>query len=121
LVSFIIKKSCRLKLRHNNTSVSRCVIFFPKTINNLFILLSDGSSSTTNKGQQSYGKGREGKGKADPGIFDRLTENMNRSSGATKVVCLTQVVSADELKDDEEYEDIMEDMRLEGGKYGIYC
>ena len=39
----------------------------------------------------------------------------------TKVVCLTQVVSADELKDDEEYEDIMEDMRLEGGKYGIYC
>jgi splicing factor U2AF 65 kDa subunit len=36
----------------------------------------------------------------------------------TKVVCLTQVVSADELKDDEEYEDIMEDMRLEAGKYG---
>uniref|UniRef100_A0A1D1XKA3 Splicing factor U2af large subunit n=1 Tax=Anthurium amnicola TaxID=1678845 RepID=A0A1D1XKA3_9ARAE len=36
----------------------------------------------------------------------------------TKVVCLTQVVSADELKDDEEYEDIMEDMRTEGGKYG---
>lgn len=38
----------------------------------------------------------------------------------TKVVCLTQVVTADELKDDEEYEDIMEDMRLEAGKYGIY-
>ena len=37
----------------------------------------------------------------------------------TKVVCLVQVVSADELKDDEEYEDIMEDMRLEAGKYGI--
>ncbi|KAL6654651.1 hypothetical protein ACP70R_008116 [Stipagrostis hirtigluma subsp. patula] len=36
----------------------------------------------------------------------------------TKVVCLTQVVSADELKDDEEYEDIMEDMRLEAAKYG---
>ncbi|CAD6255421.1 unnamed protein product [Miscanthus lutarioriparius] len=35
----------------------------------------------------------------------------------TKVVCLTQVVSADELKD-EEYEDIIEDMRLEAGKYG---
>jgi splicing factor U2AF subunit len=33
-------------------------------------------------------------------------------------VCLTQVVSADEIKDDEEYEDIMEDMRLEAGKYG---
>jgi splicing factor U2AF subunit len=38
----------------------------------------------------------------------------------TKVVCLTQVVSADELKDDEEYEDIMEDMRLEAGKYGNF-
>ncbi|XP_065026735.1 splicing factor U2af large subunit B-like isoform X2 [Musa acuminata AAA Group] len=36
----------------------------------------------------------------------------------TKVVCLTQVVSPDELNDDEEYEDIMEDMRAEGGKYG---
>ncbi|KAL5557256.1 hypothetical protein UlMin_039492 [Ulmus minor] len=37
---------------------------------------------------------------------------------ATKVVCLTQVVSADELRDDEEYEDIMEDMRQEGEKFG---
>jgi splicing factor U2AF subunit len=37
----------------------------------------------------------------------------------TKVVCLTQVVSPDELNDDEEFEDIMEDMRLEAGKYGI--
>ncbi|XP_058081291.1 splicing factor U2af large subunit B isoform X5 [Magnolia sinica] len=36
----------------------------------------------------------------------------------TKVICLTQVVSADELKDDEEYEDIMEDMRGEGGRFG---
>ncbi|KAI3946126.1 hypothetical protein MKX01_024882 [Papaver californicum] len=36
----------------------------------------------------------------------------------TKVVCLTQVVSADELKDDEEYEDKVEDMRVEGGKFG---
>ncbi|CAL9153400.1 unnamed protein product [Musa hybrid cultivar] len=36
----------------------------------------------------------------------------------TKVVCLTQVVSPDELNEDEEYEDIMEDMRAEGGKYG---
>jgi hypothetical protein len=39
----------------------------------------------------------------------------------TKVVCLTQVVSADELRDDEEYEDIMEDMRTEGEKYGKFC
>ncbi|XP_072971775.1 splicing factor U2af large subunit A-like isoform X1 [Typha angustifolia] len=36
----------------------------------------------------------------------------------TKVVCLTQVVGSDELRDDDEYEDIMEDMRGEGGKYG---
>ncbi|PQQ04161.1 splicing factor U2af large subunit B [Prunus yedoensis var. nudiflora] len=40
------------------------------------------------------------------------------SSVATKVVCLTQVVTADELRDDDEYEDILEDMRLEGGKFG---
>ncbi|CAN6195587.1 unnamed protein product [Urochloa humidicola] len=36
----------------------------------------------------------------------------------TKVVCLTQVVTADELQDDEEYEDIMEDMRLEARSCG---
>ncbi|KAL5203598.1 hypothetical protein ABZP36_008469 [Zizania latifolia] len=36
----------------------------------------------------------------------------------TKVVCLTQVVSADELRDDEEYEDIVQDMREEGCTYG---
>ncbi|XP_021911928.1 splicing factor U2af large subunit B isoform X3 [Carica papaya] len=36
----------------------------------------------------------------------------------SKVVCLTQVVTADELRDDEEYEDILEDMRQEGGKFG---
>lgn len=37
----------------------------------------------------------------------------------SKVVCLTQVVTADELRDDEEYEDILEDMRQEGGKFGM--
>ncbi|XP_028124039.1 splicing factor U2af large subunit A-like isoform X5 [Camellia sinensis] len=37
---------------------------------------------------------------------------------ATKVLCLTQVVTADELKDDEDYEDILEDMRIECGKFG---
>ncbi|KAI6674890.1 hypothetical protein NL676_002796 [Syzygium grande] len=37
---------------------------------------------------------------------------------ATKVVCLTQVVTEDELKDDGENEDILEDMRQEGGKFG---
>ena len=35
-----------------------------------------------------------------------------------KVVCLTQAVSADELKDDEEYEDILEAMREEGQRHG---
>ena len=39
----------------------------------------------------------------------------------TKIVCLTQVVTADDLGDDEEYEDIMEDMRQEGGKFGKQC
>ncbi|XVF15729.1 hypothetical protein REPUB_Repub09cG0180700 [Reevesia pubescens] len=36
----------------------------------------------------------------------------------TKVVCLTQALSEDDLRDDEEYEDIVEDMRQEGGKHG---
>eukprot|EP00268_Persea_americana_P005537 TRINITY_DN11876_c0_g1_i1.p1 TRINITY_DN11876_c0_g1~~TRINITY_DN11876_c0_g1_i1.p1 ORF type:complete len:558 (-),score=113.80 TRINITY_DN11876_c0_g1_i1:252-1925(-) len=36
----------------------------------------------------------------------------------TKVICLTEVVSADELRDEEEYEEILEDMREEGGKFG---
>ncbi|XP_020690353.1 splicing factor U2af large subunit B-like isoform X3 [Dendrobium catenatum] len=36
----------------------------------------------------------------------------------TKIVCLTQVVSADDLKDDEEYEEILDDMKGECGKYG---
>ncbi|XP_048128201.1 splicing factor U2af large subunit B-like isoform X5 [Rhodamnia argentea] len=40
---------------------------------------------------------------------------------ATKVVCLTQVVSEDELKDDGEYEDILDDMRQEGGKFAFCC
>ncbi|KAK3033826.1 hypothetical protein RJ639_034244 [Escallonia herrerae] len=36
----------------------------------------------------------------------------------TKVLCLTEVVNEDELKDDEDYEDILEDMRTECGKFG---
>ncbi|KAL8143335.1 hypothetical protein V2J09_016367 [Rumex salicifolius] len=36
----------------------------------------------------------------------------------TKVVCLTNVVTADELNDDGEYEDIMVDMEEEGKKFG---
>ncbi|CAH1421438.1 unnamed protein product [Lactuca virosa] len=37
---------------------------------------------------------------------------------ATKVLCLTQVVTEDELKDDEDYQDILEDMKIECGKFG---
>ncbi|KAL2504289.1 Splicing factor U2af large subunit A [Abeliophyllum distichum] len=37
---------------------------------------------------------------------------------ATKVLCLTEVVTPDELRDDEDYEDIVEDMRTECGKFG---
>ncbi|XP_023004972.1 splicing factor U2af large subunit A-like isoform X4 [Cucurbita maxima] len=37
---------------------------------------------------------------------------------STKVLCLTQVVSPEELINDEDYEDIMEDMRGEGEKFG---
>ncbi|XP_048624191.1 splicing factor U2af large subunit A-like isoform X1 [Brassica napus] len=40
------------------------------------------------------------------------------AAAATKVVCLTQVVTEDELRNDEEYEDIVVDMRDEGGKFG---
>ncbi|KAL5981641.1 hypothetical protein ACLOJK_015704 [Asimina triloba] len=36
----------------------------------------------------------------------------------SKVVCLSMAVTADEVNDDEEYQGIMEDMRVEGGKYG---
>ncbi|KAL9229445.1 hypothetical protein vseg_004909 [Gypsophila vaccaria] len=36
----------------------------------------------------------------------------------TKVVCLTNCVNPDELKDDDEFEDILIDMKEEGGKFG---
>uniref|UniRef100_A0A803L810 Splicing factor U2af large subunit n=1 Tax=Chenopodium quinoa TaxID=63459 RepID=A0A803L810_CHEQI len=36
----------------------------------------------------------------------------------TKVVCLTNCVNLDELRDDEEFEDIFEDMRQEGERFG---
>ncbi|PON96081.1 U2 snRNP auxilliary factor, large subunit, splicing factor [Trema orientale] len=37
----------------------------------------------------------------------------------TRILCLTEAISADQLKDDEEYEEILEDMRDECGKFGI--
>ncbi|XP_022992206.1 splicing factor U2af large subunit B-like isoform X6 [Cucurbita maxima] len=40
---------------------------------------------------------------------------------STKVLCLTQVVTPEELINDEDYEDIMEDMRGEGGKFAFSC
>ncbi|KAJ9566546.1 hypothetical protein OSB04_002512 [Centaurea solstitialis] len=39
----------------------------------------------------------------------------------TKVLCLTEVISADELMDDGEYEEILEDMREEGRKRFNKC
>ncbi|KAJ9562033.1 hypothetical protein OSB04_007193 [Centaurea solstitialis] len=36
----------------------------------------------------------------------------------TKVLCLTQVVTEDELKDDEDYQDILDDMKIECEKFG---
>ncbi|CAJ0576405.1 unnamed protein product, partial [Mesorhabditis spiculigera] len=38
---------------------------------------------------------------------------------ATTVLCLMNMVGEDELKNDEEYEDIMEDIREECNKYGV--
>ena len=38
----------------------------------------------------------------------------------TKVVCLTEVVTADDLRDDDEYQDIMIDMKEEGEKFGTF-
>lgn len=40
---------------------------------------------------------------------------------ATKVLCLTHAVSPDELKDDEDYEEILDDMRQECSKFGNIC
>ncbi|KAK9681919.1 hypothetical protein RND81_10G036900 [Saponaria officinalis] len=37
----------------------------------------------------------------------------------TKILCLSQVVTVDELRDDNEYEEILEDMRDECAKFGV--
>lgn len=39
---------------------------------------------------------------------------------ATKVLCLTHAVSPDELRDDEDYEEILDDMRQECSKFGNF-
>ncbi|XP_033756528.1 splicing factor U2AF 50 kDa subunit-like isoform X1 [Pecten maximus] len=46
--------------------------------------------------------------------------NMTQGSGpATEVLCLMNMVAPEELEDEEEYEDILEDVKEECGKYGI--
>ncbi|XP_056686596.1 splicing factor U2af large subunit B isoform X1 [Spinacia oleracea] len=44
--------------------------------------------------------------------------NMGTTESPTKILCLNQVVTVDELRDDNEYEEILEDMRDECGKFG---
>eukprot|EP01018_Ginkgo_biloba_P036745 Gb_01578 [translate_table: standard] len=54
-----------------------------------------------------------------PGLFPGMPAGASATlETPTKVVCLTQVVSADELRDDEEFDEILEDMREECGKFG---
>lgn len=38
---------------------------------------------------------------------------------STKIVCLTQMVDEEELKDDENYADLLEDIKMECGKFGM--
>ncbi|XP_071706671.1 splicing factor U2af large subunit A-like isoform X3 [Rutidosis leptorrhynchoides] len=40
------------------------------------------------------------------------------NEAATKVLCLTEVITVEDLMDEGEYEDILEDMREEGQKFG---
>lgn len=44
---------------------------------------------------------------------------MGGAGPPSEVLCLMNMVTPDELKDDEEYEDIVEDIKEECGKYGI--
>jgi splicing factor U2AF subunit len=44
---------------------------------------------------------------------------MGGAGPPTEVLCLMNMVTPDELKDEEEYEDILEDIKEECGKYGI--
>ncbi|KAL3645247.1 hypothetical protein CASFOL_010427 [Castilleja foliolosa] len=74
-----------------------------------------------NQGQQQGGK----PGQEDVLLHVQQQIALQRSlipipsmTPSTKVVCLTQVVTVDELKDNDDYEDILEDMRSECGKFG---
>jgi len=44
--------------------------------------------------------------------------NLNISQAATEVLCLMNMVVPEELEDEEEYEEILDDVRDECGKYG---
>lgn len=44
---------------------------------------------------------------------------MQNSGAATEVLCLMNMVMPEELEDEEEYEDIVEDVKEECGKYGV--
>ncbi|KAM7538689.1 hypothetical protein Aperf_G00000056155 [Anoplocephala perfoliata] len=62
-----------------------------------------------------------------PGLNDALVQNTTgsgniifRSGGPpTEVLCLLNMVDPEDLTNDEEYEDIVEDVRVECSKYGI--
>ncbi|CAH0384059.1 unnamed protein product [Bemisia tabaci] len=45
--------------------------------------------------------------------------NVGAAGPPTEVLCLLNMVTPDELRDDDEYEDILEDIKEECGKYGI--
>ncbi|XP_012935159.1 splicing factor U2AF 50 kDa subunit isoform X1 [Aplysia californica] len=46
--------------------------------------------------------------------------NLNQGAGpATEVLCLMNMITPEELEDEDEYEDIVEDVKEECGKYGV--
>lgn len=52
------------------------------------------------------------------GMMPGMGNGISETEMPTKVVCLTQLVAVDELRDDREFEDIYEDIKDECGKYG---
>lgn len=55
-----------------------------------------------------------------PGMpMNMMSVGGSTSGPTTEVLCLMNMVTPDELKDEEEYEDILEDIKDECGKYGI--
>ena len=52
------------------------------------------------------------------GQLPTISVGSANTESPTKVLCLTQLVSIDELRDDQEFEDIYQDIRDECGKFG---